>query len=266
VSLPRLVATDLDGTLVRADYTIGARTVAALAAVQARGGSVVLVTGRPIRWLHTVYRFLPIRPLAVAANGAAGYDPVHDRILYERPLSPALLAEVVFRLRAAVAGVRLAVETDGGRVLRFEPGYEVGGWEADLDGVVPVPAAGIIARPAAKLLVKAGPQDPDKFTELVGGLLYGLAEATHSSGSGLVEVSALGVTKAAGLAWVADRLGVSAADVVAFGDMPNDIPMIMWAGRGVAMANAHPAVLAAADDVTLSNDDDGVGRYLERLG
>ena len=100
---------------------------------------------------------------------------------------------------------------------------------------------------------------------MVAEVLAGIAEATHSSSSGMVEVSAAGVTKAAGLAWVADRLGVPAHEVVAFGDMPNDLPMLAWAGWGVAMGNAHPAVLAAADDVTGSNDDDGVAAYLERL-
>jgi hydroxymethylpyrimidine pyrophosphatase-like HAD family hydrolase len=81
----------------------------------------------------------------------------------------------------------------------------------------------------------------------------------------MVEVSAAGVTKAAGLAWVAARLGVPAERVVAFGDMPNDLPMLAWAGRAVAMANGHPSVLAAADDVTEHTDRDGVAIYLERL-
>jgi hydroxymethylpyrimidine pyrophosphatase-like HAD family hydrolase len=201
----------------------------------------------------------------VAANGAAVYDPVDDRILFETPLSPAALDEACTRLRAAITGVRFAVETDGGRILRYEPGYEVGGWESDSEGVWATPGALLTARPAVKLLVKAGTQDPDGFSALVGDILVGIAEATHSSSSGVVEVSAAGVTKATGLAWVADKLGVPASDAVAFGDMPNDLPMLAWAGRGVAMANAHPWVLAAADEVTLANDEDGVAHYLDRL-
>jgi Cof subfamily protein (haloacid dehalogenase superfamily) len=261
----RLVATDLDGTLVRNDFTIGARSAEALLRVQALGGSIVLVTGRPIRWLSPAYRHLPIQPLAVVANGAAVYDPAEDRILHTTPLSPDAIAEACGRLRAKVPGVRFAVETDGGRVLLHEPAYQVGGWEVDHDGVRCVDAAELAAQPAVKLLVNAGPQPSDAFTALVAGVLDGVAEATHSSSSGIVEVSAAGVTKAAGLAWVADRLGVAAHEVVAFGDMPNDLPMFAWAGRGVAVANAHPAVLAAADDVTEANDADGVAVYLERL-
>ena len=85
-------------------------------------------------------------------------------------------------------------------------------------------------------------------------------ESTNSS----EPVSAPGVTKASGVAMVAERLSVAAKDIAAFGDMPNDIPMLKMAGRGVAMANAHPAVLAAADEVTVSNVDDGVAVVLER--
>jgi hydroxymethylpyrimidine pyrophosphatase-like HAD family hydrolase len=132
-----------------------------------------------------------------------------------------------------------------------------------------VTAEELLVQPAVKLLLKlgaqAGPWLADEFTAQVAGCLAGLAEATHSSPGGRVEVSALGVTKAAGLAWVADRLGVAAEEVVAFGDMPNDLPMLAWAGRGVAMANGHPAVLALADDVTGHHDADGVAAYLERL-
>nr|WP_205862295.1 HAD family hydrolase [Planosporangium thailandense] len=262
----RLVATDLDGTLVRNDFTIGARSLAALERVQALGGAVVLVTGRPIRWLHTVYEYLPIQPLAVVANGAAVYDPVADSILQATPLSPDAIAEACGRLRAAVPGVRFAVETDGGRVMLHEPEYEIGGWEVTgSSGVRCVDPVEITAQPAVKLLVNAGRQPADAFTSLVADVLDGVAEATHSSSSGIVEVSAVGVTKAAGLAWVADRFGVAPHEVVAFGDMPNDLPMFAWAGRGVAMANAHPSVLAAADHVTGGNDADGVAAFLENL-
>jgi Cof subfamily protein (haloacid dehalogenase superfamily) len=261
----RLVATDLDGTLVRNDFTIGARSIAALERVQALGGTVVLVTGRPIRWLYPAYQDLPIQPLAVVANGAAVYDPVDDKVLHATPLSPEVVAEACARLRSAVPGVRFAVETDGGRVLLHEPAYEVGGWEIRNDGVHEVPLSELAAQPAAKLLVNAGPQPSDAFTALVADILDGIAESTHSSSSGIVEVSASGVTKAAGLAWVADRLGVAPNEVIAFGDMPNDLPMFAWSGRGVAVANAHPSVLAAADDVTGANDAEGVAAYLERL-
>jgi hydroxymethylpyrimidine pyrophosphatase-like HAD family hydrolase len=260
-----LVATDLDGTLVHTDRTVSPRSAAALDRVVAAGGAVVFVTGRPIRWLPEVYRDLRVRPLAVCANGAAVYDPASDTIVHAAPIAPADLARAVARLREAVPGVRFGVELDGGRLHLHESGYDAGPWEDGRSDVRVASPAELVARPASKLLVKAGPQPPDAFTRLVDDCLDGLGEATHSSNSGMVEVSAAGVTKAAGLAWVADRLGVPPERVVAFGDMPNDLPMLTWAGHAVAMANAHPDVLEAADAVTGGHDADGVADYLERL-
>jgi hypothetical protein len=259
------VATDLDGTLLRSDLTVSERTVQALRAASAAGMLVALVTGRPVRWLRRVYDHLGVLYPAVCANGAVVYDPEADRALHVNPLAPAVLAEVCQRLRAAVPTSRFAVEIEDGRVLWHEVDYPLR-WDTDDPAVRPVTSlAELTSVTAVKLLVRAGERDPDEFTSLVAQCVAGLAEATHSSASGLVEISAAGVTKAAGLAWLCERHGVAAADVVAFGDMPNDLPMLAWAGHGVAVANAHPAVLAAADEVTGSNDEDGVAGYLERL-
>jgi len=92
-----------------------------------------------------------------------------------------------------------------------------------------------------------------------------LASLTHSSREGLLEISAAGVTKASTLTAVCAQHGFGPEDVVAFGDMPNDLPMLAWAGHSVAVGNAHPEVLHAVDEVTASNDDDGVAQVLERL-
>jgi Cof subfamily protein (haloacid dehalogenase superfamily) len=262
----KLVATDLDGTLVRNDRTVSPRTIEVLRRLDRAGVVIVLVTGRPIRWISPVYDQLGIAALAICANGAATYDPATDTIVHSAPLEADVLAEACARLRAAVPGVVFAVERDGGRQMRHEPGFPVGPWEANHESVGPATLDELLTRPAAKLLVRAGAQPPDEFTARVGACLHGLAEATNSSSSGMVEVSAAGVTKASALARVARSHAVEAADVIAFGDMPNDLPMLTWAGRGVAMANAHPAVRAAAHDVTdATNEDDGVAAYLERV-
>jgi Cof subfamily protein (haloacid dehalogenase superfamily) len=262
----KLVATDLDGTLVRNDRTVSPRTIEVLRRLDRAGVVIVLVTGRPIRWISPVYDQLGIAALAICANGAATYDPATDTIVHSAPLEAGALAEACARLRAAVPGVVFAVERDGGRQMRHEPGFPVGPWEANHESVGPATLDELLTRPAAKLLVRAGAQPPDEFTARVGACLHGLAEATNSSSSGMVEVSAAGVTKASALARVARSHAVEAADVIAFGDMPNDLPMLTWAGRGVAMANAHPAVRAAAHDVTdATNEDDGVAAYLERV-
>jgi Cof subfamily protein (haloacid dehalogenase superfamily) len=261
-----LIASDLDGTLVRSDRTISRRTAQALSRIVERGIGLVLVTGRPIRWMRHVYEQIDVSPLAVCANGAAVWDPVADRIVHEESLAAEVLVEACDRLRAEIPGVLFAVERGGGRDLLFEVGYPIGDWEVVHASVRPAELADMLSEPAAKLLVRAGEQPADRFTARVGAILTGLGEATNSSSSGTVEVSRIGVTKASGLAWVAGSLGVAQADVLAFGDMPNDLPMLAWAGRGVAMRNAHPAVRAVADDITeATNEEDGVAAYLDRL-
>jgi Cof subfamily protein (haloacid dehalogenase superfamily) len=264
-SATRLVATDLDGTLLRSDLTLSERTAVALRTASAEGMLVALVTGRPVRWLRRVYDQLGIDIPAVCANGAVVYDPALDEALHVSPMLPVVLTDLCQRLRAAVPEARFAVEIEEGRTLRHEAAYPLR-WDRDDPAVQAVDSlAELTSVAAVKLLVRAGERDPDEFTELVAACLDGLAEATHSSFSGLVEISAAGVTKAAGLAWLCERHAVPAAEVVAFGDMPNDLPLLAWAGHAVAVANAHPAVLAAADEVTAANDEDGVAAYLERL-
>jgi hydroxymethylpyrimidine pyrophosphatase-like HAD family hydrolase len=81
----------------------------------------------------------------------------------------------------------------------------------------------------------------------------------------LLEIAAPGVTKATGLAEVAAGYGVPAAEVAAIGDMPNDVSMLEWAGRAYAVSNAHPAAIAAADEVLGRNDDDAVAGLIESL-
>ncbi|SNT46376.1 hypothetical protein SAMN05421812_106376 [Asanoa hainanensis] len=260
-----LIATDLDGTLLRADKTISPRTMAALERAAAADVPVVLVTGRPIRWLRMVYEQLAMPLPAVCANGAVVYDPMRDQVLRADPLAPEALEEIARRLADEVPEAVLAVEIMDGRHMRHHIDYPMR-WDSEHGGVQAVQAvAELLTDPAVKLLVRAGDRDPDEFADQVGKALAGVGEATHSSTSGLVEVSAAGVTKAAGLAWYCDRLGVPAAQVTAFGDMPNDVPMLAWAGHAVAVGNAHPAVKEIADEVVASNEDDGVATYLEQL-
>ncbi|OZV77930.1 haloacid dehalogenase [Micromonospora echinospora] len=263
--VPRLVATDIDGTLLGPDRTLSPYTARVLERISTQGTPVVLVTGRPIRWLQLVYDQLHAPLPAICANGAVVYDPATDEVLRADPLAPELLAEVARRLRAAVPGVSLAVEVVDSRQMRHEAHFPLT-WDADPTVIraIETPEE-LLAAPAVKLLVRAGVQDPDRFTSVVAEALAGLAEATHSSRSGLVEISASGVTKAAGLAWYCARQGLSARDVLAFGDMPNDVPMLTWAGRAVAVGNAHHAVLAIADEVTAANSEDGVAAYLDRV-
>jgi Cof subfamily protein (haloacid dehalogenase superfamily) len=256
------VASDIDGTLIRTDGTLSARTVEVLSALPV---PTVLVTGRPVRWMRQLYDQMPEPLPAVCANGAVVYDPDTDEILRAQPLDVELLLDVTKRLREAVPDISLAVEVEDGRSFWYEQSWPVR-WEGEHSAVrVLATPDELTSVPAVKLLARsASATSPDEFFELVSRTLGTTAEATHSSSSALVEISAGGVTKAAGLAWLCEREGISPEDVLAFGDMPNDVPMLTWAGRSVAMANAHPAVREVADDVTLSNDEDGVAVYLAR--
>jgi Cof subfamily protein (haloacid dehalogenase superfamily) len=259
---PRIVASDLDGTLVRSDGTISDRSVDALGLVEEAGSTVVFVTGRPPRWMPPIAEATGHRGLAICANGALVYDMHSEKVVESFLLDTAVLAEVVDRLRADVPDVAFAVEHLDG-MLRED--HYVTMWDRTSPYVRVCEAAELCAAPAAKLLVRldGGTAEPllAHATEVLGDLV----EITHSTHGGLLEISATGVTKATTLARLAEEAGVDAAEVVAFGDMPNDLPMLAWAGTPYAVANAHPLVLDAVTRHTASNDEDGVAQVLEAL-
>lgn len=255
----RLVASDIDGTLIDSERTLSPRTLDVLGRLPV---PLVLVTGRPLRWLQQLYDQLPAPLPAVCANGAVIYDPHRDEVVRTQPLTDETLLDVVKSLRDEVPDVSLAVEVADGREFLHEETWTVR-WEQDKRVVRVITSPDeLTSVPAVKLLARSESADPDDFLTLISQTLGDRAEATRSSSSALVEISAAGVTKAAGLAWYCERVGVTAAQVVAFGDMPNDIPLLTWAGHGVAMGNAHPALRAIADGMTGTNDADGVAAYL----
>jgi Cof subfamily protein (haloacid dehalogenase superfamily) len=258
----RLAATDLDGTLLRTDGSVSPRTREALAAAEAAGIIVALVTGRPPRWMAEVADATGHRGLAVCANGALLYDLHTETVLSSSLLTVDAQLKVVAALRQEVPDLSFAVEyvPGFGHEPDYRHGWELGDVEIRVGGVET-----ILDRPATKLLARHPTMDCDALLARARELLGDDVQVTSSSHDALLEISAPGVTKATALAGLAGRSGITAEGVVAFGDMPNDLPMLAWAGRGVAVANAHPEVLAVADEVTASNDEDGVALVLERL-
>ncbi len=260
MTAPRLVASDLDGTLVRSDGTVSPRTVEMIAAVEASGAPFVMVTGRPPRWMAPLVEATGHRGLAICANGALVYDLHTEQVVQAHLLGAEVAAEVVGALRREVPGIAFAVEhLDHG--FGHEPSY-IPRW--DLPDDVPRPIENLVQGGVVKLLGRHEGLGSDELLAAARAALGDLAECTHSSNDGLLEISAVGISKASGLALFAESHGIGAAAVVAFGDMPNDIPMLAWAGLGVAMGNAHPEVLAVADEVTHTVDQDGVATVLSR--
>ena len=259
MTLPSLVATDLDGTLLRTDGTLSARTRDAMVALEAAGVHVVIVTARPPRWMHDFEGVLGRHGIALCANGAFVYHVAERRMLAAHTLPAELVRRLAAVLRAELPGTVFGVETAEGfdREADFVDPYP------PLAGMRVGPLEDLLTRPPGKLLARNEQLAPDVFLARAGDLVGADAVLAYSGADGLAEISAPGVTKAAALADWCARLGVEADQVWTFGDMPNDLSMLDWAGRGHAVANAHPDVLAAADRVCASNDDDGVARTLE---
>jgi Cof subfamily protein (haloacid dehalogenase superfamily) len=259
----RMVACDLDGTIVRPDGTVSPRTVAALAACEQGGVRVVFVTGRPPRWMAPVAAATGHRGVAVCANGAIVYDLAAERVISTRGIPSADVHGIARAVQDALPGGAFALETVHG--FRREPAYRPR-WSS-VDGPV-APLAELLADAPVvlKMLYRLEHSTADDMLAAARGALDGLAEPVHSDAAdSLLEIAAVGVSKASTLALLAEQQGLGPQDVVAFGDMPNDVPMLQWAGLGVAVGDAHPEALAAASLVAPACLDDGVAQVVERL-
>ncbi|MFD5968692.1 HAD family hydrolase [Streptomyces sp. NPDC058783] len=258
----RLIATDLDGTLLRGDDTVSQRTRDALAAATAAGAAHIVVTGRAVPWTRHILDDLGYDGLAVCGQGAQVYHAGEHRLLTSVTLDRQLAGVALAKIEAETGPLYLAASRDGldGDVL-VGPGYEVGG---DLPALPLTDASDLWSAPLNKIYIQHPTLSDDELAEVARQAAGGFVTVTMA-GAGVVELLPLGLSKATGLSLAARRLGLKAADTIAFGDMPNDVPMFGWADRGVAMANAHEELKAVADEVTSSNDEDGIAVVLERL-
>jgi Cof subfamily protein (haloacid dehalogenase superfamily) len=242
---------------------VSERTRAVLTALDARGITVVFVTGRPVRWMEPLWPHVGDHGLAVCSNGGIVYDVPARAVVRARVIPRAVGLEVAALVRAELPGSVFALEKTTG----FAKEAEFVTTARDRDGghLEVGPLREVFDDTVVKLLALHPAMSPEQYWARVEQVVGGFVTTTWSSVGALVEMSAAGVTKASTLALVCADLGVASSDVVAFGDMPNDIPMLTWAGTAYAMANGHASTIAAADHTAPRNDEDGVARVLEEL-
>lgn len=264
----RLIATDLDGTLLDPSSAVTPRTRAALDAARSRGIHVVPVTARQPIGLRAIAADAAFDGWALCSNGAYATHLTDGRMLFAEELPADTIRTLAEALRASVPGLLFASVREGGETLVAQHGYaeiaDLSDHKRDPETMGGVPLEQVLAAPSLKLVIRHPELAPAALFDALRSLGLTGFEATLS-GAPFVEVMAEGVTKATGLTRLCMHLGIDRTEVVAFGDALNDVEMLRWAGRGVAMADAEPLVQDAADETTASNADDGVAQVIERL-
>ena len=265
--LPKLIATDLDGTLVRSDETVSAYSHEVLSRVRAAGIPIVGVTGRGPRLVELCRRDVPEASFLVLAQGGRVVDltdPAEPLVLRSETVPGQQVLGLVEAVEAVAGPLSIVVEAldTPGAPLWAEPNVA---WRWP-EAVQTRSRADALAGPVLKAFAHSTTRGPDELLAIARRLVPPGGVTVTQAGLGYIEICPPDVTKATGLAVVAGSLGVDPRDVLVFGDMPNDLPMFGWAGWSrVAVANAHPEIIAIADEVTGANDEDGVAGYLDRL-
>lgn len=264
----RLIATDLDGTLLDSAGHVSARTRAALDAARAAGIVVVPVTARQPIGLRAIAAEAGFEGWALCGNGAYGIHLGTHELLFASEIAVPVQQRIARELGERVPDLLFASVREGGEVFVAQDGYAavatLSDHKRDPRTMGAVPLADVLAAPSLKLVIRHRSMTPAQvFAKLA--TLDQAGFAATLSGAPFVEVMAEGVTKATGLALLCAELGIDRTEVLAFGDALNDVEMLRWAGRGIAMANAEPEAVAAADEVTTSNAVDGVAVVLERV-
>ena len=262
--LPKLIATDLDGTLVRSDDTVSAYTHEVLDRVRAAGIRIVGATGRGPRLTSLTRNDIRVADFLVLAQGGWVLDQAESSYLLRSRLSGPVLAGVLGRLEAEVGRLSVMVEAlehdDSPLWGDYDPTWR---YPVRLE---PRPRAECLTGDVIKAFARSFDLHVDELLEVARRVIPDDVASVTQAGLDYLEICPANVNKGTGLSVVAEAVGVDPQDVLVFGDMPNDLPMFAWAGWGrVAVANAHPSLLAVADEVTLTNDEDGVAVYLDRL-
>jgi Cof subfamily protein (haloacid dehalogenase superfamily) len=261
---PKLIATDLDGTIVQHYGEISARTIKAFKTAHEMGIEIFFVTGRPPRWMAEIREAFGFGN-AICANGALLYDLVNSKVLEEWLIPIENQLEITKRLRENITGINFAIEFE--HHFHREKNY-IPNWDVGIDNVGVDKIEELITQPAFKIMARCSNLeiDSDQMLDIAKRVAGDLATFTHSApGDSLIEISAIGVSKGETLAKLAARAGLGADDCVAFGDNPNDFSMLSWASRSWAMSNGHPDGAKYAKFIAESIEVDGVAKVIEEL-
>lgn len=270
----RVLATDLDGTLLRPDLTVSDTTRRALREVMDAGVHVVFVTGRPPRWMRVVAQETGHAGTAICANGAVQIDLAAEQVISRTTLERPATLDVVRGLRDSYGSdVHFAVERVAVAAMPLDGSTDEFALESGYRGRLPVPSFAprlpldeLLGLPdLVKLLARLEGGDRAGFLPTAVELAAGRLEVTHSSNDLLLEFGPRGVTKATALADLVESLGLTRDDVVAVGDMPNDLHMLDWAGVGLAVADGHETVRTTADHEIPGPSDDGIAQICRAM-
>lgn len=259
----RLVAIDLDGTVLREDGIASRRTIEALRAAIGAGITVVICTARSPRFTFPVAEQLELHDgFAVANSGGTVLDLATGAVVHQHHFDPSHARTLVTRMRARLPGVAFSGYV--GETWHREPHY-ISGLAADPGPEVADALEFLALGATTKVAIRHQEVPADVLHQHVAEAVAELGLSHALSRAGFVEVLGPGIDKAAGVAWVAETHGITAEQTIAFGDDLPDLPMLAWAGHGVAVGNAHPELIAIADEVCGLCDEDGVAEVLERI-
>jgi Cof subfamily protein (haloacid dehalogenase superfamily) len=259
----RLVALDIDGTLLRTDKQLTRRTGQAIGAAAAAGVRVVLASARPPRSVRGIHEALGLDTVQINYNGALIHDPVNARHLFHQPLDAAVARRVIAAARRVDRRCMVSIEIlDRWYTDHFDeslPTETSLQFKPDFIG----PLSAFLTVPVTKLMLLAPPERMARIRTAVERRFIP-AVGLAVSDAHLLQICHRDTSKADALAHVAEHYGVRRQQVLAIGDAPNDVAMLRWAGLGVAVENAWPAARAAADRIVPENDADGVAHAIEQ--
>lgn len=253
---PRMIALDVDGTLVDHDNEMTPAVREAVLAMHAAGVEVVISTGRAVPGVLNTAEKLGLDGYAIASNGALVISHRPVEILHSITFDA---SEAVHRIVEHMPDALVAVE-DVGVGYRVSQPFPSG----EINGTMRVQTIDeLVSEPVTRVVIRAPERSADDFHRLVADL--GLHDTNYYVGyTAWLDIAPEGVSKASGLEWLCERRGIDRSDVLAVGDGNNDVEMLVWAGRGVAMGQAPESLKVAADAVTGSIDEDGLATELQR--